>query len=125
MIKSLLSTNEYLLYITLTNYVAVLGGVALWAAFFMLGLIARQLERSFETPTGWQLLQWGPSGILLYTVYTLVQAGPGQGGVVEFILERQIAYVLLFLSGISCAVGCYLVYRTLARLSHFKKDWEF
>lgn len=114
----LLSTGDYLLYVVLTNYMAVLGGVLLWAALFFLGLIARRLERAFETPTGWRLLLWAPSGILLYTVYTLAQAGSaGAAGAGGLRLERQIAYGALAISAVCSLYGCGATWFLLLRLA--------
>ncbi len=118
----LLSTTEYLIYVTLTNYGAVLGGVSLWAALFLLGLIAQRLEKAFGITTGWKALLWAPSGILLYTVYTLVQAGPGTGGPEGHDdLEKNIAYGLLLLSSVLSLRGCFVVYRLLRRLTHYEE----
>lgn len=113
----LLTTGEFLLYITLTNYMTVLGGVLLWVSLFLLGLIARRLERAFEVATHWRFLLWSPSGILLYTVYTLVHAGPGPGGEAEGSLERTIAYGALAGSAVFCLFGCGATFALLARLS--------
>lgn len=113
MIK-LLTTTEVLLYISLTNYMAVLGGITLWTAFFALGLIARRLERAFATPTHWQMLVWAPSGILLYTIYTLAQAGPAAANVPAFKVEKLVAYGALLLSGLGCLWGCLVTLRLLA-----------
>lgn len=113
----LLSTSEFLVYVVLTNYTAVLGGVLLWVALFLLGLIARRLERAFETPTGWRLLVWAPSGILLYTVYTLAQAGSAGVAIPALRLERQIAYGALFASAVCCLYGCAATWLLLLRLA--------
>lgn len=107
----LLTAGELFVYVTLTNYVAVLGGVLLWVSFFVLGLIARRLERAFETPTRWRLLLWAPSGILLYTVYALASAGAPPSAT-----ERLAAYGLLFASGAGCLVSCGATYALLRRL---------
>lgn len=112
----LLSSAEYLLFVTLTNYLAVLAGVTLWGSFFLLGLIAQRLEQAFEIPTHWRLLLWAPSGILLYTVYTLVSAGSGPGNAAGFALERQIAYGALLVSGALCLWGSGASMLALARL---------
>lgn len=115
--EKLLSTGDYLVYIVLTNYMAVLGGVLLWVSLFLLGLIARRLERAFETPTRWRLLLWGPSGILLYTVYTLAQAGTGGAAVAELKLERAIAYGALIASAVLSLWGCAMTWALLVRLA--------
>lgn len=113
----LLSTGEYLLYITLTNYLAVLAGVSLWASLFLLGLIARRLERAFDVPTPWRILVWAPSGILAYTVYTLVSAGGGAGTQAGSVLERQIAYGALLVSACLSLWGCGATWALLIRLA--------
>ena len=113
----LLTTAEYLLYITFTNYLAVLAGVTLWASLFLLGLIARRLEHAFEVPTRWRLLLWTPSGILLYTVYTLVSGGGGAGNEAGTALERRIAYTALLTSAILSLWGCGTIWSLLARLA--------
>lgn len=118
----LLSTGEYLTYITLTNYLAVLAGVSLWASFFLLGLIARRLERAFEVPTRWRLLVWAPSGILLYTVYTLVSAGGGAGTQAGSQLERQIAYGALLLSACLTLWGCATTWALVVRLTMARRQ---
>ena len=113
----LLSTTDYLLYVVLTIYMAVLGGVLLWVSLFFLGLIARRLERAFETPTGWRLLLWAPSGILLYTVYTLAQAGSAGAAGAGLKLEREIAYGALCLSAVCSLYGCAATWFLLLRLA--------
>ncbi len=113
MIK-LLSTGEILVYVTLANYMAILGGIGLWAAFFLLGLIARRLEHAFDIATHWHLLCWAPSGILLYTVYTLAQAGTGA---TAFRYETYLAYGALLGSGLGCMWGCLATLRLLARIA--------
>lgn len=116
MIK-LLSPGEVMMYVTLTNYMAIFGGIGLWAAFFLLGMIARRLERAFEIPTHWQLLCWAPSGILLYTIYTLAQAGTGSAALGAFHVETYVAYGALLVSGLGCTWGCLATLRLLARIA--------
>lgn len=116
MIK-LLTTGEVLLYVTLTNYMAILGGIGLWAAFFLLGLIARRLEHAFDTATHWQLLCWAPSGILVYTIYTLAQAGSESANIPALRYETYVAYAALLVSGIGCMWGCLATLRLLARIA--------
>jgi len=120
-VTKLLTTGEYLMYITLTNYLAVLAGVSLWASLFLLGLIARRLERAFEVPTRWRMLLWTPSGILLYTVYTLVSGGGGAGNEAGTALERQIAYTALLGSAILSLWGCGTIWSLLVRLGRARR----
>lgn len=117
----LLSPAEILVYVTFTNYLAVLGGVALWAALFVLGLIARRLERAFEVPTHWRLLLWAPSGILLYTVYVLVAAGGGGDSSGGTALERRVAYGALLISAVLSLWGCGRTMLLLLRLERSRE----
>ena len=114
---TLLTPAEYLTYVTLTNYVAVLAGGTLWGSFFFLGLIARRLEDALNVPTHWRFLLVAPSGILLYTVYTLVSAGAAVGTETSYLLERRIAYGVLVTSGALCLFGCAATWWSLARLA--------
>jgi subtilisin family serine protease len=116
-VAKLLTTTDYLFYVVLTNYMAVLGGVLLWVSFFFLGLIARRLERAFETPTGWRLLLWAPSGILLYTVYTLASAGSAGVAMPGLKVERGIAYGALFVSAAGSLYACAATWVLLLRLA--------
>jgi hypothetical protein len=123
MIK-VLTTGEYLMYVVFTNYVAVAGGVLLWVSLFLLGLIAHRLERAFEIPTRWKLLLWAPSGILLYTVYTLVQSGAAGVAIPSLKLERAIAYGALLVSSVLSLLGCAATWSLLLRLSRARTRKE-
>ena len=120
----LLTTPEYLLFITMTNYMAVLAGVTLWAALFILGLIAARLERAFAVKTGWRLLLFAPSGILLYTVYTLVAAGGGSGTAAGSLIERRIAHGGLLVSAVLSLWGCGTTWTLLIRLAIRRRKAE-
>ncbi len=120
----LLSTSEYLLYVTLTNYIAVLAGITLWSALFLLGLIARRLERAFAVATHWRLLVAAPSGILLYTVYTLVSASGGPGTQAGSVLEQRIAYGALLVSAVLSLWGCGATWALLLRLAMIRRKAE-
>ena len=120
----LLTTSEYLLYVTLTNYIAVLAGVTLWSALFLLGLVARRLEQAFAVATGWRLLLTAPSGILMYTVYTLVSASGGPGTQAGSELERRIAYGALLASALLSLWGCGATWALLLRLAMRQRKTE-
>lgn len=113
----LLTTWQYLMFITMTNYLAVIAGITLWSALFILGLIARRLERAFQVPTSWRLLLFAPSGILLYTVYSLVAAGGGAGTPEGSLIERRIAHSAFLLSACLSLWGCWSTWSLLLRLA--------
>ena len=118
----LLSPAEYLTFVTLTNYIAVLAGVSLWGSFLLLALMARRLESALDVQTHWRLLAFAPSGILLYTVYALVSAGGVPGSAAGFALERQIAYGALLLSGALCVFSAGMTWTALSRLTAGRKS---
>ena len=83
----------------LSNYLAVLGGLALWIGFLALGLVAKRYEGVFGRPTGWLFLTIAPSGVLVYALLVVVKIS--RGGVAE----ELIAYLALALSGLLCLAG--------------------
>jgi hypothetical protein len=55
-----------------TDWVGVISGLLLWAAFIIVGVIAYRFERLRETRTYWQLLLLAPSGILFYAIIVYI-----------------------------------------------------
>lgn len=68
----------FLLYVTVSNFISVVAGLLLWAAFVFFGIVSRRYEQIFKTPTNWQLLMGAPTGILVFAViqaYAYATAG--------------------------------------------------
>jgi hypothetical protein len=81
-------------------WVAVAGGLALWAAFLTLAVIARKFEGIFERRTRWAWMAAAPSGLVVYALLAVA----GLGGV-DPDAARELSYWLLLASGVLCALG--------------------
>lgn len=85
---------------TVTDIIGGLGGLVLWAVFFLIALIARRFQVLAEQKTYWEWLMVAPVGIL---IYDLVLDW-------NYITEKNItstiatwsAFGPLFLSGVAC-----------------------
>ncbi|MEW6687290.1 MAG: hypothetical protein AB1393_13980 [Candidatus Edwardsbacteria bacterium] len=102
MFKMLLEPNEFLIYIILTNWVAIGGSLFLWLTCLFFGLIARRYEIVLRKRTDWQFMILAPSGILVYAV---VQVVAFLSQVKMNPMQSWIAYSFFLLSGILSLVG--------------------
>jgi len=102
MFKQLLYPNEYLVYVTATNLVAVAGSVLLWVTCVLFGLIARKYELVLRKKTNWQFMIFAPSGILVYAVIQIVAYA---SQVKLNVLQSWLAYVFFLLSGALSLLG--------------------
>ena len=78
-------------------WVALAGGLGLWAAFLVLALIARKFEVVFGRHTRWEAMALAPTGLVIYAVLVV----SGLGGI-ERDSARELAYLILFVSGLLC-----------------------
>ncbi|GAC1360765.1 MAG: hypothetical protein NVSMB42_20380 [Herpetosiphon sp.] len=99
-----------------TNYIAVIGGLLLWGAFLLIGLIARR----FETLTGqrayWPAMVVAPVGIVIYNAiqaYAFFTAGrmtDCRQGLWLSACQQGYAFTALLLSSAAMAVVVYRFY---------------
>ena len=109
-----LGTGLYRVLFAATNYISLIAGILLWAAFLLIGLIARR----FETLTGqrsyWVAMLVAPLGIIIYNFiqsYAFFTAGRMTDcttGKTFATCQQGYAFVPLMLSGIAMV---YVVYR--------------
>lgn len=102
MFKQLLYPDEYLMYVTVTNLVAVAGSVLLWVTCVLFGLIARKYELVLRKKTNWQFMIFAPSGILVYAVIQVVAFA---SQVKLNVMQSWVAYVFFLLSGALSLMG--------------------
>jgi hypothetical protein len=112
-----------------TNYLSLIGGFLLWAAFVLMGLIARRFETLTGQRTFWQGMVIAPVGIL---IYNLIQANaffargamtdcrlPAEGNRWTFgfsTCEQLWSFVPLFIAACVMAYVVYLFYRISRRI---------
>lgn len=102
MFQQLLYPDEYLMYVTVTNLVAVAGSVLLWVTCVLFGLIARKYELVLRKKTNWQFMIFAPSGILVYAVIQIVAFA---SQVKLNVMQSWVAYVFFLLSGALSLMG--------------------
>jgi hypothetical protein len=112
-----------------TNYLSLIGGFLLWAAFVLMGLIARRFETLTGQRTFWQAMVIAPVGIL---IYNLIQANgfftkgsmtdcrdPAANNAWAFGFskcEQLWSFVPLFIAACAMAYVVYLFYRISRRI---------
>lgn len=84
---------------TFTDVVATAGGILLWLAFCVMGLVARRFEGLSGQKTYWQYFMAAPAGILVYAVIQVTDSIVS-GRLTDF--WSWPAYLALFLSGLAC-----------------------
>jgi membrane protein implicated in regulation of membrane protease activity len=118
--RLLLTPSEFFTYITLTNLLAVLGSVLLWATCFFFAIIARRYELVLRKKTNWQFLMFAPSGILLYV---LIQALAFASQIKMSPLQSWLAYTFFLISGLLSLWGAEQ-FRRAIRVDRRKKGGE-
>ena len=118
--RLLLTPGEFFAYITLTNLLAVLGGVLLWATCFFFSIIARRYELVLRKKTNWQFLMFAPSGILLYA---LIQAYAFFSQIKMSPAQSWLGYSFFLVSGLLSLWGAEQ-FRRAIRVDRRKKGGE-
>jgi hypothetical protein len=95
-----------------TDWVGVLSGILLWAAFIIVGIIAYRFERLRETRTYWQLLLLAPSGILFYTYIVAQGFASGRAALTDD--EKWLGFPILAASAVACLLAV-AVFQNVAR----------
>ncbi len=101
---TVLTAGQHWIFVTFTSWVAILGGLLLWAGFFYLGRISQRFEKAYGRITHWQFLLWAPTGIVGYLVMQSVASlqhqnmGP---------IEQWIGYLMLVWSAALCLWGVW------------------
>lgn len=118
--RLLLTSSEFFVYITLTNLLAVLGGVLLWATCFLFAIIARRYELVLRKKTNWQFLMFAPSGILLYA---LIQAYAFMSQIKMNPAQSWLGYGFFLVSGLLSLWGAEQ-FRRAIRVDRRKKGGD-
>jgi len=109
----ILTTTQHFIFVNFTSFVAILGGLALWAGFILMGLISRRFEQTYGIVTHWLFQIVAPAGVFTYLVMQSIASlrhqnmGP---------IELWTGYTLLFWSAILCFWGAYQFYKLLQQL---------
>ncbi len=111
--EKVLTAGQYLLFVNLTSFMAVFGGLTLWAGFVLMGLIARRYEQTFGVATYWLMQMIAPLGLVVYlimqTVATLRHQNMG-------VLELWIGYTFLTWSAGLCLWAGIHFYRHIIKM---------
>lgn len=111
--EKVLTTTQYLIFVNLTSFLAILGGIALWLGFVVMGLISRRFEQVFDKITYWQSQMIAPAGLFIYLVMQAIASNQHRNmGVVEL----WTGYSFLAWSSGWCLFSCYRFYRMLMQL---------
>ncbi len=98
-------------FASFTDTITTFGAILLWAAFFVIALVARRFETLSEQKTYWQYLMAAPAGILIYAVLQ-VQDFIRNGSLSDF--WSWPAFLALFISGVAC-VYVVNIFRLIAK----------
>lgn len=104
--------NQELFLGLVSNWVGVISGILLWAAFIIVGVIAYRFERLRETRTYWQLLLLAPSGILFYTYIVAQGFASGRAALTDD--EKWLSFPILAASAVACLLAV-AVFQNVAR----------
>ncbi|MCK5218465.1 hypothetical protein KAR10_03010 [bacterium] len=108
--ETILTPNQHLIFVTLTSYMAVLGGALLWGGFILMGIISRRLELVYGIITHWQFQIIAPMGLFIYLMMQSIASlrhqnmGP---------VEQWTGYTLLIWSAGLSLWGIYRFWRVL------------
>jgi len=111
--ERILTDNQHLIFVTLTSYAAIAGGLLLWLGFILLGLISRRFEQAYGVITHWQFHLVAPAGIFIYLSMQAVASlrhqnmGP---------IEQWTGYTLLTWSARLCLWGVFRFRKVLTEL---------
>ncbi len=111
--ERILTTTQYFIFVNLTSFIAILGGLTLWAGFILLGIIARRFEQAYGLATHWLFQMIAPAGVCAYLVMQAVASlrrenmGP---------LELWTGYTLLAWSAGMCLWGAYRFHKILRQI---------
>jgi hypothetical protein len=109
-----LTDAQHLLFVEITSLVALLGGLALWAGFALMGLVARRFEQAFGQPTPWLFLMVAPMGLFLYLLMQSLASLQHEN---MNSIEQWIGYTLLIWSALLCGWGSLRFRKILAELA--------
>jgi hypothetical protein len=111
---TVLTNGQHWVFVTLTSWIAILGGLALWVGFIYLGLIARRFEKAYGKITHWQFQLMAPIGVVGYLMMQSIASlrhqnmGP---------VEQWIGYTLLSWSAGLCLWGVMRFQKLIRQLS--------
>lgn len=111
--ERILTANQYFVFVNLTSFVAILGGLALWSGFVLMGLVSRRFEQAYGIITHWLFQMIAPAGVCIYLAMQSVASlrhqnmGP---------IELWTGYTLLIWSAILCMWGAYRFFKLLRQL---------
>lgn len=109
----ILSTSQYMVFVNLTSFMAILGGIALWGGFAVMGLIAKRYEQVYGMVTHWQFQMIAPAGIFIYLLMQAIASLRHQN---MGAIELWTGYTLLSWSAGLCFWACFRFYKLLNTL---------
>ena len=113
-VGTVLTGGQHLVFVTLTSWLAIVGGLVLWGGFFFLGLISRRFEKAYGKITHWQFLLLSPAGAVGYLAMQSAASlqhqnlGPA---------EQWIGYTLLIWSAGLCLWGVLRFQQLVRKIS--------
>ena len=111
---TVLTGNQHLIFVTLTSWLAILGGLIMWVGFIFLGLVSRRFEKAFGKISHWQFLVLAPAGAVGYLAMQSVASLQHQNlGPVE----QWIGYTLLIWSAGMCLWGVLQLRQLVLKMS--------
>ncbi|MBN1595508.1 hypothetical protein JW933_06245 [candidate division FCPU426 bacterium] len=111
--ENILSTTQYFIFVNATSFVAILGGLVLWAGFFLMGLISRRYEQVYGIDTHWLLQMIAPAGVCLYlSIQSIASLRHQNMGAVEL----WTGYTLMMWSAVLCLWGANRFFRLFKQL---------
>lgn len=108
-----LSASQYLIFVNLTSFMTILGGVVLWLGFIIMGLVSRRYEQVLGKATHWQSQMVAPAGMF---IYLLMQAIASLRHHNMGSLELWTGYTLLAWSAGLAFWACFQFYKMLTKL---------
>lgn len=111
--ERILTDAQHWIFVTLTSYAAVLGGLLLWIGFIFIGLISRRFEQAYGKTTYWQFHMAAPAGLFVYLVMQSVASLKHHN---LSPVEQWIGYALLAWSAGQCLWGVFRFRRVLSEI---------
>jgi hypothetical protein len=111
--EKVLTATQYFVFVNFTSFIAILGGLILWAGFILMGLVSRRFELAYGIVTHWLFQMIAPAGVCIYLAMQSIASirhqnmGP---------IELWTGYTLMIWSSILCLWGAYRFYRLFCQL---------
>ncbi|MCD4812663.1 hypothetical protein K8S19_03100 [bacterium] len=111
--ERVLTASQHFLFVNVTSFVAIIGGLTLWAGFVGMGLVSRRFEQAYGVVTHWLFQMIAPAGVFIYLLMQSIASlrHKNMGAI-----ELWTGYTLLVWSAVLCIWGAYRFFKIIRQL---------